>query len=306
MLYQKGIGNSKFVVEALKSYGAFLFYSIPLLCIFATSSFAAFKLNFDKKFSIRVVPIIATINTVFLLLFFLINIDYAPIPKDKARSIYPEIKTGYVNQINGYRLYVNSKNKKGNIIKSGVLFQDNAYLISSGKITKKQISLYSTKYISDTSICRKKSSFSVPHKEKLFQLQNTGISAILLSAYDNYTRKVRTIFNQTFASAGIVSSIIAILFMSIGFYAVVFGIAVFFNHRDIFFLSFAAIMVLSFAEIFLYRYYLAMVQVIKLGIKNAFWQVTIPGIVVGIFAGLLGFGLIQLKDFLNRKATGAV
>ncbi len=299
VFYYKGNGVDGFFVSALANYGTFLFFSLPLICIIATGVYFAMKINFDKLYALRLIPIIACFNALLLLIFFVVNIDFISVPKDVTFKVYPEIKSGYINPVNRYQLYINSTEE--NSIKDGFLFHKNAYFISSGRVTDKQITVRSSRYIAAKSMASKNSTFAIPHEEDLFQISHTGISSFLFEAYEIYIRRLRSVFNITFSDGGIASSIIAIILMCVGFFSIVAGASFFLNDREIHLLSLSAIVILSFVEAILFQLYLSLVEVIKLGIKSPFWSVIVPSLLVGVFAGLLGFGLIQLKDVLKKR-----
>jgi hypothetical protein len=298
LLSLKFRGESWILIEALKNYGLFLLYSLPFIIIIASCFYFAFIGN-DKMFVFRMVPIVSAANTIILLLFFLIKIDFFPLFPPTQLYFYPEVKEGYINTIGDYKIFVEDNVK--NNYRKGILFYHNAYLINAMNVGKNTVSVNAYQRIGNGQFYGDSSGFSIPRKEPVMQLKETGITRLVCQNYISNIKYLRKIFQTTFVNGGMPHSIVAILLMSIGFFGLTAGIAGFLSERQLVILSFSALFTLAIFLFFIFPHFLSLVNLIKFGIKNGFFKVTFPGLFVGVFGALIGYGLIELRDLMLKR-----
>jgi len=303
LTYEKYAGNPNFISAAIINYLTVLFFSLPFLQVVATVMFFGFSLTFDKMLLYRIIPIIGGINAILLIVFFAVNIDFERSQAPQNFAVPVAIQPGFINPINQYNFYaINMIDTK---IREGVLFYKNTYFINSGKVQDDRIILDAYKAVGTGGVYNNSSHFSIPIKEPIVRLPESGISSFLIDSYLSTIQRIRHIFQTAFFSTGLFVSIIAIILLSVGFFGIVASISFFLNEKQIYILSACALLVVSFLFYYSLPYFLSLVEVIKLGIKSPFGSLFLPSLFVGIFAGLMAFGLLELKDLLMKRAKGA-
>lgn len=291
LIFLKFKGESSILIEALKNYALFLVYSFPFITIIASGFYFSF-IGTDKMFTIRMIPIISAFNTIVLLIFFLVNFDFLILSDPSQLYFKPEVRDGIVNTVGDYKIYFEKGGNKGE--KRGILFYKNAYLINDWQIKDNEVRLSAYQYIGDNSFFKQNSSFSIPRKEPVLQLKETGITHFLFQNYISYLKKLREIFYTTFASDGILASIIAILFLCTGYFTIISGISGFINEKQLIILTYSTLLITVILMFLCFPYFLSLITLIKFGIKNGFFKVIIPGLFIGLFSALIGYGLLEL------------
>ena len=304
MTYEKYAGNPNFITSSIVNYLTVLFFSLPFLQVASTVLFFGFSITFDKLLLYRILPIIGGINAVLLIVFFVVDINFQKATPPKSFAVPCTIHEGHINPVNQYNIYV--INMLDTKIREGMLFYKNTYFINSGKIQDDRIILDSSKAIGAGGVYNKNSHFSIPINEPVVRLPESGISSFLINSYLDTIQRIRHIFKTAFFSTGLFVSILAILLLSVGFFGIVGSVSFFMNEKQIYILSTCALVVVSFLFYYSLPYFLSLVEVIKLGIKSPFGSLFLPSLFVGIFAGLIGFGLLQLKDILIKRSKGAM
>ncbi len=300
LVFLKFKGDTDVLIEALKNYGFFIVYSFPFIIIIACFFYFC-SIGNDIKFNIRMIPIISALNTVLLLIFFFINFDFLILPKPVQQYYRPEIRDDMINAVGDYKIFIEKKDGKspGN----GILFYKNAYFISDWRVKNNAVNVNTYQYIGDSGFYKQSSAFSIPRKEPVMEMKDTGISQFLFDNYISYLKKLKDIFYTTFLDGGAVLSALAILLLSTGFFSIVCGIACFINDKQILILTYATLMAASILMFLGLPYFLSLIALIKFGIKNGLFSVIIPSLFVGLFSALIGYGLLSLKD-LMLKRTG--
>ncbi len=299
-------GSEKILINALQNYGAILLYSLPFMLILSTAIFFAFEMNFDKLYALKIIPIVAGLNALILLSFFFINLETDPLPENTSFEVAPALEEGRINNFNGYNIYVNDLNDFDlTEIDDGILFYNQSHFISSGKIGEESIHIYTDKYIGDSSIISRYKSYTIKRTEKFHKLESTGLFQLILTHYMNYIQKIKTKFTETFTGDSAVFSIIGIILVSMGFYFIIASSAFFFNEKDIIMLNVSALFIISLLGYFVFQYFLSLVAIIKFGLNHPLGKIVLPSFIIMVFSGLIGFGLLQLKDALNKNKAGA-
>ena len=299
LVYLKFKGDASILTEALRNYGLFLLYSIPFILIVASCFYFGFLGN-DKVFFVRMIPFVALFNTVVMLAYFLVQFSFEPLPKPTQLFFYPETRPGYVNTIGSYQLFAEPGSKENS--GKGILFYKNAYFVNSWNIKKNEISVSSSQYVGRGEITRQSSGFTIPGKEPVIQLQQMGIADWLFRQYITYLNKLREFFYMTFAEGGLPASILAIFFMSMGFFGMVCGIAGFMNDKQMLILTVSALFLTAGILFFIMPQFLSLIALIRFGIKMGFFRVTIPSLFVGLLAGMIGYALIEFRDLLLKRS----
>lgn len=292
-------GETALLLEALKNYGLFIIYSLPLV-IMVSSCFFFGSAGNDKKFILRMIPIVSSFNTIFLFIFFLVKIDFQALFNPTQLYFSPDIKEGIINSVGDYKVFVEKSDK--NSIKKGILFYRNVYFISDGRVLKNEVNVNTYQYISAVGLNRQNSSFSIPRKEPVIQVKETGIAHFLFQNYIGYLKKLSGIFYTTFVNGGLINSIIAIYLLSVGFFAIICGVTGFLSEKQIMILTYSTLFTVALLMFIGFPYFLSLIALIKFGIKIGFFRVVIPGLFVGLFAALIGYALIELRFLLIKNA----
>ena len=229
----KMLQDQQYLVSSLLSYLGLIVLSIPFWTILSTCIFFGFQMSFDKLFSFRIIPIIAAMNAVLLLVFFLVKIPVASYNQSSDFYAVPTVREGYINAFNGMTFF--PKKLSSDTIYEGFLFQDAAYFIDSGKINRDTVSFSASRAIGDYSLISKNISISMTTKVKLATMPESGISRWILSQYFEQLKTMKNIFESSFSVGGIFFAILAILLLAVGFYAIVSAISYFLNERQIFY-----------------------------------------------------------------------
>lgn len=303
LLYLKFRGNSSILVEALRNYGTMLLYSIPFMVIVSGFLYFSFSSAPDRRFLIIMVPLVALFNTLLLFVFFFVNTDFADLVKPEAMFAYPELKEGYITPIGDYKIWLAPG--YSNSVRKGILFYKNGYFLDSVRIQPSEINLTSPETIGNGGPERSWVSFSVPKKDQVVELPNTSVGSALLDIYIHYVKRLKTIFQTTFVTNGLAASILSMLLLAVGFFAIVAGAATWFNEKSIFLMTVCTLVVLSSVMFLAFPQFLSLIELIKFGIKNGFWKVFIPSLFVGGLAALIGLGLIELRQLTMKRGTGS-
>ncbi|MCX7820795.1 MAG: hypothetical protein N2258_03875 [Brevinematales bacterium] len=297
LAYFKVTGTKGFLLLSVGNYFAFIINSLPFVIIFSTMLFFSFA-GQDKFYIIKFLPIINIFNTIILTLFFLLNLKFLILYENKEVKYIPIVRENYLNVFGPYRFYY-EKNDRGGLTK-GILFYKDPYLLSSVSVKDDYTYLSTSHLVGKTSLYANNSFFKVKIKEDLISLKSSPISPFLLKIYENYNIKLKNFFEYTFKTGGIIISIIAIYILFLGFSGFIVSIGSYFGKKEIYSLSFSTILVLSVVFFVGLPVFLNLTHLIKLGIKNKLFEVIIPSLIVGVFAGMIGYGLIELKILMNK------
>jgi len=293
-------GAKNVLLQSLSNYIIFFINSLPLVIIFSSILFFSFS-GGDKFYIIKMLPVINGLNTIILTIFFVLNLNFLILYENKNMFYNSAPRENYLNVFGPYKFYYESNEKGG--IKKGIMFYKNPYLLSNIKIKESKIFLTTSYLVTKTSLMPNNSSFTAETKEKLISLKSTSISPFLLKKYEEFNTKMKGFFNTTFKSVGIVISIIAIYILFLGFTGFIVGISSFFGKNEVFFLALSTLLVLSIIFFSILPGFLSLTHLIKLGIKNRFFEVLIASLIVGTFSGMLGYGTLELK-FMLVKISG--
>ncbi len=297
LAYFKVTGEKGFLLLSIGNYFAFIINSLPFVIIFSTMLFFSFGSQ-DKFYIIKFLPVVNILNTILLTIFFALNLKFLILYENKEVKYNPVVRENYLNVFGPYRFYY-EKNEKGALTK-GIMFYKEPYLLGSVSIKDDYIYLNTSHIVGKTTLYANNSSFRVRIKEDLISLKSSPVSSFLLKMYENYTIKLKNFFEYTFKTGGIVISIIAIYILFLGFSGFIVSIGGFFGKKEIYSLSFSTILILSVVFFAGLPIFLNLTHLIKLGIKNKLFEVIIPSIIVGVFAGMIGYGLIELKTLMNK------
>lgn len=300
-LYHIG-GVSRFWVKALLQSLGLLQASLPFMLIISTCFFFAFQMTFDRVYAFKVLPLISTINALFLLIFFLTSAPIRLIGHKAALRGTVPITQGYIYPLRGQSILITRI--KNNRIKGGLLFDRNSKLITGGYVGKNTLSVKIGAYFSSRGPVKIRQSFSFPLKRKDALQNDTGISRGLFDYYIRFIGGLKKIFTETFQRKNTVFSLLAIILMSLGFFSLIGSLSFFFNEKQAYFLSFSGLLIIALLGLFAFPSYLGMVAVIGFGIHKGPMQLLLPGIIVTIFALLLSVGMVFLKEALAQKKEG--
>ncbi len=299
LAYYKFRGEAAVLMLALKNYGIFLLYSVPLVVITASCFYFAF-LGSDKKFTMIMVPIVSAVNAVILTVFFVAKIDFRVLEKPVRMTYAPDIREGVINSVKDFRIYAERMNRSS--ISGGLLFQRNAHVISGGSVGKDTLNVGTSQILSEGGLSPHRANFSIPRREAVRQIPETGVTRMVFGMYIDFVKKFRGLFASTFSGGGVLFSALAIFLMGIGFFGVISGIVVYFNDRQIMALSYAALFAISVVLFLALPYYLSLIALIRFGIKNAFFRVVLPSLTVGSLTAMIGYGLIELRQVILRRS----
>lgn len=300
LIFFKASGQKNLFLFSLGNYLIFLLNSLPFIVILCAIFFFAF-LTKEKKFLLQVIPIVSGFNTVVLFIFFIVNFSFVSVYEEKKLYYTPAVREGYLNVFGDYRFYYQT-DQKGRF-KTGVLFYQIPYLISSLRVDENSVVLTTSHSIEAGGIAHNAKTFYIKRSEGLIGLRNTPISLFLLKMYENYIEKLRDFFKITFKTSGVFMSFLSIFLLLTGFTSLVAGVSIYFGDKDLIFLSFSVILVISVALFSVFPGFLGLSHLIKLGIRNWLFETILPSFCVGLFAGMIGYGLIELR-FLVAKMTG--
>ncbi|MGC8765801.1 MAG: hypothetical protein ACP5QT_07980 [Brevinematia bacterium] len=293
-------GEKNLLLQSILNYLAFLINSLPFVVILSSILFFSFS-GGDRLYILKMLPLINAFNTIILSIFFISNLKFMVLYENKNTLYHSAPREGYLNIYGPYRFYY-ELNEKG-LLKKGIVFYRNPYILNSIKVKDDNVSLSTSYLITKTSLVPNALVFNVNTKEKLISLRSTSFSPFLLKMYEEFNIKMKSFFDKTFKSVGIVFSIVAIYILFLGFTGFVVGISSFFGKNDVFFLALSTMLVLSLIFFSILPGFLSLTHLIKLGIKNKFFEVLLASLIVGVFAGMLGYGTIELK-FLLTKISG--
>jgi hypothetical protein len=283
-------GQSAILFWALRDYGLFIIYSLPLILMIASCIYFAFLGN-DKKFNLRIIPVIAGFNTLILLVFFLVKFDFQTLAMPAQPYFYPEVKEGAVNSLGEYKLYLN---KKG-MMPRGYLFYGSVSQVNGWSQDRNNV------YVG---LSGQKNGIAIPRKAPVLQLRETGVAHYFLVNYISYLKRMKDIFYNTFVDGGVITSTIAIFLLCVGFFGIMAGVCGFMNDKQLLILTYASLFVAGALFFMGFPYFLSLVALIKFGVKHGIFKVIIPSLFVGIFSGLIAYGLLELKGVLAKRSSG--
>lgn len=288
------------LVTALLDTAVMLLYSIPLMLIISTSLYFAFSAGNDRKFILIMIPIIAAFNTALLAVFFLVKLDFQAVTNPGPMYANPVFRDGLITPVGDYKvaLFENSTN----LSRKGFIFYKNAYMIRSVRTEKSSVSVATSSVVGNSSISPSGQFFSIPRKEQVLLLAETPVSRFALNYYISYIKKIKNIFTVTFMTNGLAASLISILILSTGFFGVIAGISGFISDRQILIMSICSLLITGVLLFAAYPAVLGLVALVKFGLKNGFFRVFLPSLTLGLLLGLLGYGLIELRSLLTRRA----
>lgn len=304
LLYMKFKGETPVLLKAFQDYAWLILASLPFVVVIASSFYFAF-LGTDKRFSMRMVPIIALFNALLLLVFFAVKGDFRMLERPKQFVFHADVMdTGMVNVLGDYKIFLEKGDKK--LPRRAVLFYKNAYILSSWKEGATSFSAVASQVVGSDGLSPASRSFSIPAREPVVIMRDTGIARGMIDYYSGYLKRLKTIFQRTFASGGPIAAMIALFLLSIGYFGLLSSVVSFFNNRQTLILSYSAIFVIGLLFFAAFPDYLSLVAVISFGIKLPFLKVLVPGLFVGLLASLAAFGLYQFRDlWLKRSGNRA-
>ncbi len=299
LAYFKVSGEKNFLFLSFGNYFSFVINSLPFVIIFATILFFSFA-GQDKFYVLKFLPIVNVLNTIILTLFFVLNLKFLVLYENKPVKYNPVIREGYFNVFGQYRFYYEN-DEKGKL-KKGVLFYKEPYILGLINVKDDYVYLTTSHLLGKNNLYANNSSFRITRKQDLISLKSSPISPFILKMYEDFNIKLKNFFNFTFKSGGIIGSIIAIYILFLGFSGLIVGVGSYFARKDIYSLSFSTLLVFSVLFFFSFPIFLNLTHLIKLGIKNKFFEVIIPAIIVGTFSGMIGYGLIELKGIISKMS----
>lgn len=300
LLYMKFRGETPVLLQAFRDYAWLLLASLPFAVAVASSFYFAFLGN-DKRFSMRMVPIVALFNAVLLLLFFVVKGDFRMLERPKQFVFRPEVAdTGMMNVLGDYKIFLEKGDKK--LPRRAVLFYKNAYLLSYWKEGSTSFSAVASYTVGRDGLSPASRSFSIPAREPVVILRDTGIARGIIDYYSQYLKRLKTIFQRTFAAGGPIAAVIALFLLSIGYFGLLSSVASFFNNKQTLILSYSAVFTVGLLFFAAFPDFLSLIAVISFGIKLPFLKVLIPGIFVGLLASLAAFGLYQFRDLWLKRS----
>ena len=80
------------------------------------------------------------------------------------------------------------------------------------------------------------------------------------------------------------------------------GVAGFLHDRQVFILTVSTLLLLAILFFLAFPGFLSMIQLIKFGVKNAFFKIMVPSFIVGLLAAAIGYGLLELRELLAKRA----
>ncbi|MCX7883202.1 MAG: hypothetical protein N2314_08280 [Brevinematales bacterium] len=295
LLGMKFRGEQAILLEAFKNYALLLVHSLPLMAIFSTLIFFAKIESSDSRFMIRIMPLIGSLNTIVLLLFFFFRWDFVNFMHYEPLSIKPLPQSGYITPYGDVQVYL-AEGKERHLV-----FTGDIYLASSWKTNASTLTLQASSRVGDASFTPEARVFSLSLKERAPSFQETGFTKIFFEAYFAYVRKLREVFFRTFYSWGVVSSLLGILFMSAGYFSLLAGISLFLKEPQIQMLVRSFLVLLGVAAWFSFPHFLSFISLMSFGIRIGLLRVAFPSLLMGVLATLVGYGILILKNGLPRK-----
>ncbi len=302
VLFFKSGGESQFWSKALMQYLGVLGYSIPLILVIASTMFFAFQISFDKAYAMRVIPILAAINALLIIPFFLVKMEIKDFPEFPALSTITDVEESSIHPEGDLKVYLHKM--KGGTIRNGLIFDDTVYFLTDGSVSKTRLSVSGSRYIGNNGPGYKSYNKSLVRKNSVKQLTDTGISHWLFNHYVEYIKKLKDIFNTSFKINNMILSLLGLFLVSIGFFSLVASISFFFNEKKAYFLSMSTLLIVGLIAFIAFPYYLTLFEVIKFGIKSPVAKVLVPGLFTTVLASLISLGMILLKDALMSKKGG--
>ncbi len=292
----KSTGSASVFTESLKNYGLLLIKALPFTVLFSSCLYFS-SIGMEKSFIITMVPLVAVFNTIIILLCFWMNGDFHEFNSQYQFYYYPEIKEGGITAIGDYQIAVTGGRK-------GILFYKNAYLFNDFRTGQNDITVNTYQAAGNTSVYSAYNSFTIPYKTPVLKLRETGITYFVMKNFIDYVKYSQNIFNITFNGGSIIYSIISFLFMNLGFFAVVCGVAGFFSETRTLALSWSALIVLTALLFIIYPQYLSLMSFIKFGFKDNILRLLISSVTAGLLGGVIGYALIQMRIMFQHKREG--
>ncbi|MFN3660333.1 MAG: hypothetical protein ACK4TN_03740, partial [Brevinematales bacterium] len=101
---------------------------------------------------------------------------------------------------------------------------------------------------------------------------------------------------------GIVSSLLGILFMSVGYFSLLGGVSIYLKENQIQMLMRSLFVLLGVAAWFSFPHFLSLISLMSFGSRFGLLRVAFPSLLMGTLATWLGYGLLILKNGLPHKA----
>lgn len=297
LIFLNVTGEKKILISAILNYIFFLVNSFPLIVIASAVFFYAFTTN-DKWFIIKVTPLISLFNSIILVIFFILDFNFIKVYQSDAIFYNLPVRDGYLNVFGPYRFYYET-NERGKFTK-GIVFYGAPFIMNGLIIKENQITVSASHQIGGGGVFPDNRTFNIKRTEKLISLKNSEISSFLLRNYETYLSSLRSFFKTTFKAGGIVISIISIYFLFTCFSILIAGFSTYFGKNDAMFLTISTLIVISILFFSILPGFLGLIHLIKLGLRNWFFEVLLPSLIVGIFSGMIGYGLLELKFWMSR------
>ena len=284
-----------FFIDSVKNYGIVIIRLLPFVTILASLIyFSNIASVTGRPFMITMIPILTVINTFIFCASFFISGDFIEFAGQTRTYYYPDIQTDAVSDINGYKIVLKSGAR-------GALFYNNLYLFNNFRSISGNITLDTGTAVFNSSLGPSYSHLSLPFKVETVNPGETGISDYLINNLLASSRRLLTVFSGMKAGSSLPALIISILFMNLGFFALSCSFAVFFSDRQTILLSWSVILFLSVVLFLVLPQYFILISIIKSGIKNTRFNLILPSIFVGLPGGLVGYILISLRTFGQRR-----
>jgi len=284
-----------FFIDSVKNYGIVIIRLLPFVTILASLIyFSNIASVTGRPFMITMIPILTVINTFIFCASFFISGDFIEFAGQTRTYYYPDIQTDAVSDINGYKIVLKSGAR-------GALFYNNLYLFNNFRSISGNITLDTGTAVFNSSLGPSYSHLSLPFKVETVNPGESGISDYLINNLLASSRRLLTVFSGMKAGSSLPALIISILFMNLGFFALSCSFAVFFSDRQTILLSWSVILFLSVVLFFVLPQYFIIISIIKSGIKNTRFNLILPSIFVGLPGGLVGYILISLRTFGQRR-----
>lgn len=303
VLHFKSGGVPDFWGKALVQYAGLLLHSLPLLLVISSTLFFAFQITFDKLYALRVIPVLASVSALFIIPFFLVKAEIQAFPEFPELSLAAEVEEGSIYPEDNLKVYIHKM--KGTSIQSGLIFDNNAWFLNSGSVSKSRLSVSGSRVMGNEGVYSRSYNIAVSRNNKISQLKDTGISYWLFTRYVEYIQHLKGVFDNSFrVRKSPLLSLLSLFLVCVGFFSLLSAASFFFNEKQVYFLSMSTLLVVGMAGFITLPYYLSIFEVLKFAIKNPVGQALVPGILTTLLSLLISLGLVLMKDALMQRKGG--
>lgn len=303
VLHFKSSGVSNFWGQALIQYAGLLLHSIPLLLVISSTLFFAFQITFDKLYAMRVIPVLAAINALLIIPFFVVNPKVDAFPEFPKLTLSADVEEGTIHPEDNLKVYINKM--KGATIQNGLIFDKNVWFLDSGSISKSRLSVSGSRTMGNEGPYSRSYNISVSRNNKIDQLRDTGISYWLFTRYVKYIQHLKGVFENSFTvKKNLALSLLSIFVVCIGFFSLLAAASFFFNEKQVYFLSMSTLLIVGMVGFITLPYYLSTFEVLKFAIRNPLGKILVPSLLTTVLSLLISLGLVVMKDALMQKKGG--